>query len=130
MRSVYTAEWHANLKWRHRDVGHVLPAIPNLCGEERRWVGIRDKRNVDYVSTVTNVLRNPLAGNVRRLPCDAPMHDAVVNGTRLVRGRLNYNCGLWETVVLRDHLQKTPLLSYLADGVSVFEFLTDAYRGT
>ena len=93
-------------------------------------MGTRTKPNVANLPTVADVLRDALAGKVRRLPWEAPTHDAGVSGANFVPGRLNYSYDIWEKVVLRDHPQKVQLLSYLKDGVSVFEFLAEPHRGT
>ena len=93
-------------------------------------MGTRIKPNVANVPTVADVLRDPLAGGVRRLPWEAPTHDAGVNGAGFVPSCLNYSCDFWDKVVLQNHPQLVQLLSYLKHGVSVFEFLTEPYRGT
>lgn len=130
MPYVSASTWLTTLAQRNRDVGVMFPDIPHLSAEEQRWVGMRAKPNVDYEPTVTDVLRDPLAGSERRMPWEAPMHDAGSGGAHFVPARLNHSYDFWETVVLRDHPQKAQLLSYLKDGVSVFEFLTEPYRGT
>ena len=93
-------------------------------------MGTRTKPNVANVPTVTDILRDPLAGSVRRLPWEAQTHDAGVNGAGFVPRRLNYSYDFWDKVGLQNHPQRAQLLSYLKNGVSVFEFLTEAYRGT
>ena len=64
-----------------------------------------------------------------RVPWEAPIRDAGPNGDDFVPGGLNHHHAFWEEVVLRDHPQKTQLMSYLRDGVSVYEFLTDGFKG-
>ena len=59
-----------------------------------------------------------------------PTHDAGVNGAGFVPSRLNYSYDFWDKVVLQNHPQRAQLLSHLKNGVSVFEFLTEPYRGT
>ena len=93
-------------------------------------MGTRTKPNVANVPTVADILRDPLAGSVRRLPWEAQTHDAGVNGAGFVPRRLNYSYDFWDKVGLQNHPQRAQLLSYLKNGVSVFEFLTEAYRGT
>ena len=65
-------------------------------------------------------MRDPFAERVRRLPWEAPTHDAGVNGAGFVPGRLNYSYDFWEKFVLRGHPQRAHLLSNLEDGVSAF----------
>ena len=93
-------------------------------------MGTRIKPNVANVPTVADVLRDPLAGGVRRLPWEAPTHDAGVNGAGFVPSRLNYSCDFWDKAVLQNHPQRVRLLPYLKHGVRVFEFLTEPYGGT
>ena len=93
-------------------------------------MGARIKPNVANVPTVADVLRDPLTGDVRRLPWEAPTHDAGVNGAGFVPSRLNYSYDFWDKFVLQNHPQRAQLLSYLKHGVSVFEFLIEPYRGT
>ena len=93
-------------------------------------MGTRVKPNVTNLPTVADILRDLLAGSKRLLPWEEPTHDADVNGAGFLPSRLNHSCDFWDKAVLQNHPQRAQLLSYLKNGVSVFEFLTEPYRGT
>ena len=75
-----------------------------------------------------DILRDPQIGTTR-LPWEAPIRDAGVEGADFVPGGLNHHYDFWDTVILKDHPQREQLLSYLRDGVSVFGFLLPEYQG-
>ena len=66
------------------------PRILNV--EERGWVGARTKPNAANMPTVADVLRDLLAGGVRRWPWESAVHDA------------GYD--FREKMVLRDHTER------------------------
>ena len=78
---------------------------------------------------MADVERAPRGGKHTRLPWEAPVRDAGENGEDFVPGGLNHHCEFWDKVILRDHPDRHQLMSYLRDGVSVFDFLTEEYRG-
>ena len=61
----------------------------------------------------------------------SPFRDAGPNGEVFVTEGLNHHQhAFWEEgLVLRGHPQKQQLLLYLRDGVSVFDFLKDEFKG-
>ena len=64
-----------------------------------------------------------------RLPWEAPIRGAGPSGDGFVPGGLNHHHEFWEKVALSGHPQKQQLLSYVRDGVSVFDSLKDEFKG-
>lgn len=93
-------------------------------------MGARGKPNVDYMSIVTGVERNPSDGSPARVPCEAPIHGVRVNGTDNAPGGLNFRNELSARFMLRDHPQEAQPLPDVKDGVSALEVRTEEYRGT
>lgn len=84
-RYVFTGVWDAHLTRKHREIGVSFPPAPTLSAEEQGWQITRIKPTVANVLTVADVFPDRLAGNICRLPCEAPKHDAGVNGKDLYR---------------------------------------------
>ena len=92
-------------------------------------MGIRPEPPANYVPSIADIEREVTDGLYTRLPWEAPIRDAGPSGDDFVPGGLNHHHEFWEKVVLRGHPQKHQLLSYLRDGVSVFDFLKDEFKG-
>jgi len=75
-------------------------------------------------STVADVLRDPLAGPLRRMGWQAPVWDPSDFAPGLVRAHVDF----WADHVLVDHPIRDTL-SYLWDGVDLYDLLLDPFKG-
>ena len=75
--------------------------------------------------TLDEVTRDPMEGELRRLPWQAPVWDS----KGFVPGFVRAHAGFWEDCILRDHPLRDTLTSYIRDGVDLYDLLLPKFRG-
>jgi len=69
------------------------------------------------------------AGQPVHLPWHAPVRQAGEGGVDFVPGLPQRQLACWDQVILRDHRERETFLSFLRDGVGVFDMLLPEFRG-
>lgn len=69
------------------------------------------------------------AGQPVHLPWHAPVWQAGDDGVDFVPGLPRRQLAFWDQVILRDHRERETFLSFLRDGVGVFDMLLPEFRG-
>ena len=91
----------------------ILPSIPQLSDDERRWV---DTGAIFHPSPTlpvwADVVRDPMQGPLRRLPWHAPAWDAGAGGRAFVSGFVRKHIAFWDEVILLEHPLRDELISY------------------
>ena len=76
-----------------------------------------------------DVTRDPMQGPPRRMPWDAPVWNAGVDGDQFVPGFVHRHVDFWHDTILPGHSFRDTLVSYLRDGVGLHDLLLSEYRG-
>ena len=74
---------------------------------------------------MTDVCRDPVQGDLRIMPWHAPVWDK----NDFVRGFVRKHVQFSRDVVLKDHTLRDTLVSYLRDGVDIYDLLLEDFRG-
>ena len=103
-----------------------MPPAPLLPPDESEWaqVGAFPTASRGF-PTLDEVTRDPMEGELRRLPWQAPVWDA----KGFVPGFVRAHAGFWEECILRDHPLRDTLTSYIRDGVDLYDLLLPKFRG-
>ena len=108
----------------------ILPPVPHLSAHERGWVDTGAFLHPSPALPVwADVVRDPMQGALRRLPWHASVWDTGTGGSAFVPGFVRKHLTFWDEVILDGHPLRDDLISYLRDGVSVYDFLVGSSRG-
>lgn len=104
-----------------------MPPVPLLPPDEAEWARTGAfPAAAGGFPPVDEVTRDPMKGDLRRLPWQAPVWDA----KGFVPGFVRAHSGFWKNHILRDHPLRDTLTSYIRDGVDLYDLLLPKYRGT
>ena len=78
---------------------------------------------------MTDVINDPMQGPLRRMPWDAPVWNAGVNGDQFVPGLVRRQVDFWHDIIPPGHPLRDTLVSYLRDGARLHDLLLSEYRG-
>ena len=123
-------DWLRHLDRRHALVRPTLLPAPPLDAVEREWA----RTGALFAApgrwpSVADVARDPMQGPLRRMPWDAPVWNAGVDGGQFVPGFVRRHAVFWNDVILQDHPLRGTLMSYLREGVGLHDLLLTEYRG-
>lgn len=123
-------QWLRRLDRRHDLVQRTLLPMPALDAREAEWTRLGAvPSSPTYLPSVSDVTRDPLAGPLRRVPWAAPVWDVGLEGAGFVPGFVRRHVEFWRNVILIDHPLRDSLVSYLRDGVDLYDLLLSEYRG-
>ena len=123
-------DWLRHLDRRHALVRPTLLPAPPLDAVEREWA----RTGALFAApgrwpSVADVARDPMQGPLRRMPWDAPVWNAGVDGGQFVPGFVRRHADFWNDIILQDHPLRGTLMSYLREGVGLHDLLLKEYRG-
>ncbi|CAM9718774.1 unnamed protein product [Laminaria digitata] len=122
--------WLQRLDRRHANVRPILLPTPPLDADECEWARTGALPAAPGVwPSVADVTRDPMQGALRRMPWNAPVWNAGVDGDQFVPGFVRLHVDFWNDIILQDHPLRDTLVSYLRDGVNLHDFLHSEYQG-
>lgn len=70
---------------------------------------------------MADVTRDPMQGPLRRMPWDAPVWNAGIDGNQFVPGLVRRHVEFWQDVMLPNHPLSDTLVSFVRDGVNLHD---------
>lgn len=122
--------WLQSLRDRHAQVRVVFPPAPVLSAEETEWAAGGAFPVSPVLPTWDDVERTYSAGDLARLPWACPVWDAGVGGVDFVPGLPSQKLPFWEKYILHEHPNRDQFVSFLRDGVGLYDMLLPQFRGT
>lgn len=104
--------------------------MPELNAVEAEWEHTSSLHLPSgYLPCTADVFRDPLSGDLRRMPWTAPVWDIGSDGTRFVPGLVRQHVDFWRDTILSEHPSRDTLVAFLRDGVDLYDLLLQDYRG-
>ena len=120
-----SSAWRTRLEGKWWKVRLSFPANPVLPSPEAEWAAAAFRPRDALEAVSWDVISQEWEGAARTVPWDIPVRV----GGDFVPGGLAREFPFWRDVLLTDHPECDTILTWVRDGVSVYEFLLPDTRG-
>ena len=107
----------------------TFPSVPDLPDNEKAWALQSSALVSSALPLWPDALREYAEGGEARLPWAAPVWNAGKDGMDFVPGLPRRHAIFWDQMVLKDHPDRDQFLSFIRDGVGLYDLLLPSHRG-